>query len=522
MTKTLRALLALSILALVAIAAAGCGSSSSGAGADPASVVPDSSIVYAEVTIDPTGSQEAAMRSILADLPGSGAPEARLENLIRDAARKDKENKLDYDKDVKPWLGDRAGVFIAGNPAALASGGAAWAAVIATTDEGAAHDAIEKDKDSTAAHKNYRGVEYVVESDDGDLTAEGVVDGFFVSGSDAGMKAAIDASKSKTLAQDDRFKKAVGAVPDEHIAFVYVDLREILQLVQDQAGSVFPGGALLGRLFASTPLVITARAENQALVFEGSGFPSNPLTKSNGQDPTPLMASLPGDSWAALAAPGFGDGIRAALPLFTGPLGGEQALNDQVRAATGLDLQDDLLGWIGDVAIFAQGDTKDTIGGGLLIKSKDSAKSKQALTKIAAAITRLEEGTTVAAAKIPGAFGYSFKSSDVPQRIFAVQAGDKVAITYGEAAAKAVIEAGGLTDSGGYKRAASGLGDAYRPALYVSVPPILTLANSAGASGKDWDQAKPYLTILDYLIAGSAQVEGQSHSRFRIGFKPHE
>src|SRR6476619_5121446 len=117
MTKTLRALLALPLLVLV-FAGAGCGGTTgSGADADPASVAPDSSLLYGEVTLDPKGSQEAAVRSILADLPGTGAPEDKIENLLRQALKNDKGNKLDYDKDSKSWLGDRVGVFLAGNAA---------------------------------------------------------------------------------------------------------------------------------------------------------------------------------------------------------------------------------------------------------------------------------------------------------------------------------------------------------------------------------------------------------------------
>src|SRR6185369_16013160 len=103
-----------------------------------------------------------------------------------------------------------------------------------------------------------------------------------------------------------------------------------------------------------------------------------------------------------------------------------------------------------------------------------------------------------------------------------VQAGDKVVITYGDAAAKAIIEGGGLTDSPAYSKAATGLGDGYSPALYFSVPPIIKLAESFGASGSDYDKAKPYLTILDYVIAGSLHNSETSASRLRIGFKPHE
>ncbi|HEX6715166.1 MAG TPA: DUF3352 domain-containing protein [Thermoleophilaceae bacterium] len=515
MTNTLRALAALCLVTLGLIVS-GCGSSSGGSGSDPASVVPESSFLYAEATIDPSGSQESAMRSILADLPGSGAPQDRLENLIRDAISKDKTTKVNWDEDIKPWLGDKVAGFVAGNAASFASGGVPAAVVVATTDGDAARDALEKSKKADAAHRRYRDVEYIVETEDGDLTAEGVVDGFLVTGSDAGMKAAIDASKGgSTLNDSDKFKQATKDVPDERVGFGYADLGGLIALASQAAGDQFPGGALFGRLLAGKPLVITARAENQALIFEGTG--GGALTKSAANAGS-LLEQLPSGSWAALAIPGFGDVVRSAVSAFAGFAGGEERLNEQLRAAAGLDL-DELLSWIGDVGAFADGDSKDTLGGGVLIKSKDPAASKRVLTKVAALFAKDDSHPRVSAAQIPGAFGYKVSDSDTPRGVFMVQKEDTVAITYGEDEAKAALGGGGLGGSTEYKRAADALGDGYSPALYVRVPPILGVADAFGASSdKDYVDAKPYLTILDYLIAGTEGDRG----RLRIAFKPHD
>jgi hypothetical protein len=513
MTKTLCAL-----AALLALIVSGCGSTS-GSGGNPASVVPESSFFYAEATIDPEGSQEAAVRSILADLPGSGAPQDRLENLIRDAIKKDKDTKVDWDKDIKPWLGDRVGAFVAGNAAGFAKGDVPAAAVIATTDGDAARDALEKDKDPGDAHKRYRDVEYLVETDDGDITAEGIVDGFLVVGSDAGMRAAIDASKGRTLTESDQFKKATDGVSDERVGFMYADLGSLIRLASQAAGDQFPAGALLGGVLAGKPLVITARAENQALIIEGnSAAATGSLSKSPGAAKS-LMDGMPSDSWAAMAIPGFGNVISQFVTGFSAVFGGREQLEQQLRTATGLDLQRDILSWIGDVGVFFDGDSKDTLGGGLVVKSKDPAASKAALTKFAAAIARTDPSTRVASARVPGAFGYELRSREVPRSIFMVQRDDKVAFTYGESQARAALGEAGLGDSSEYKRAASGLGEGYSPLLYVGIPPILRVADAFGASDdKDYVKARPYLTILDYMIAGYSGDNG----RMRIGFKPHE
>src|SRR5215211_1866427 len=196
MTKTLCAL-----VALIAISAAGCGSSSGGSGTDTAKLAPASSFLYAEVNLDPTGSQEAGMRSILGDLPGSGPPEQRLDDLLEQASQSE-DSKVDYLKDIKPWLGDKAAVFV--SPPKAGASSPPWAVVIATTDEQKAKDAAAKGQESGSTKSTYNGVDYVV---DKDKTATATIDGFFVVGSEAGVKEAVDASKSGSLSASDRYKE---------------------------------------------------------------------------------------------------------------------------------------------------------------------------------------------------------------------------------------------------------------------------------------------------------------------------
>jgi hypothetical protein len=154
-----------------------------------------------------------------------------------------------------------------------------------------------------------------------------------------------------------------------------------------------------------------------------------------------------------------------------------------------------------------------------VVKSTNPAASKRALTRLAAAIARTDPTTRVAAARVPGAFGYQLRSKEAPRGAFMVQRGDKVVFAYGASEARAAVGGDSLAGSSDFKRASDGLGKGYSPLLYVSMPPILRVADAFGASDdKDYVAARPYLTILDYLIAGYTGNDG----RLRIGFKPHE
>jgi len=229
---------------------------------------------------------------------------------------------------------------------------------------------------------------------------------------------------------------------------------------------------------------------------------------------------VPADSWLAFGAADFGASAKSLVGVFAGFAGGQAQLEQQLRGATGLDLNRDLLSWVGDVAFFVKGDSKQSIGGGVLIQSKNPAASRRALTKLSALVARTDRTTAVSAANLGSARGYRLKSKDAPRGIFMVQSGNRVALTYGASAATSALNGkNGLAEAPAFTDAAGKLGDAYSPSLYVAVAPILRLAESFGASGADYDKAKPYLAILDYVIAGSAQADGKAASRTRVGFR---
>ena len=65
-----------------------------------------------------------------------------------------------------------------------------------------------------------------------------------------------------------------------------------------------------------------------------------------------------------------------AVNSFAGALGGA-ALAAQVKQATGLDLEQDVFSWIGDVGGFVRGDdARPTLDGALVIESTDDAAGR--------------------------------------------------------------------------------------------------------------------------------------------------
>src|SRR4051794_16305035 len=100
------------VVTVLAVAFVGCGGSSRDQTPSPATVVPGSAYIYMEANLDPQGDQEKAVRSVLGTLPGVGAPEQRLQELFNAyAQRRYGRHAANFERDIKPWLGDRIGSF---------------------------------------------------------------------------------------------------------------------------------------------------------------------------------------------------------------------------------------------------------------------------------------------------------------------------------------------------------------------------------------------------------------------------
>src|SRR4051794_20859619 len=197
------------------MALTGCGSSAgTGAGTvDPATLAPPGSLAFATFELAPQGPEKAGFEAAFGKLLGP-APEARLGEAFTKAAQTS--GRLDYLADVKPWLGDSVSVAVT----RVAPRDGDFALLVASTDDGKAQAAIDKDLAGTHAQsRTYRDVSYKV-LDDG--TANGVIPGFLVAGTEAAFKAVVDASKDgKSLADSDQWKSSVGNRGDGKVGLAY-------------------------------------------------------------------------------------------------------------------------------------------------------------------------------------------------------------------------------------------------------------------------------------------------------------
>ncbi len=184
---------------------------------DPARAVPEDAFVYAEAVIDPDGSSERAVRSVLATLPdGERAPEL-VEQVIDRAARENGDD-LRYARDIEPWLGDRVGGFVLAPPSFEDDTDPDGAFVAVSEDDDAARELVDRLADADEqreTERSHEGFDYLLDEEG---QAAGVGDGLLIAGSEAGLKAAVDALGSdQSLAEQEDFRETFAGAPDERI-----------------------------------------------------------------------------------------------------------------------------------------------------------------------------------------------------------------------------------------------------------------------------------------------------------------
>jgi hypothetical protein len=501
-----RILLTITALLSAIAVATGCGNGGSSA-SGAASLAPAGAVVYGEATLDPSDDQQAAIDALIQKFPGQGSAGERIRGLL-EKAFSESDTGLSYAKDIEPWLGDRAGFFVASlTPAADSSA----ALLVATKDEGKARDAIEKAaKANDGKATSYKGHDYYAISGG----AAGVIDGWVVLGSESGFKAAVDTAEGGAqIEDDDAYTKALDDAPEERLGFVYFNTPAFVKQLQKTGG-----GASLGPFAGlfKDPVLATFNATEQGVRLEAT-LPESlssalPILGDSGG----RAADLPADSWLAIAQPDLGKTISYLVDAFGGLAGGRDMLAQQLKAATGLDLDKDVISWMGDWSLFVRGESVAELNGALVVETSDEAAS----ARFIAAVARLARKSADAQVTATDG-GVTLSSPDVPEPIHLFQRDGKVVLAYGDAAAADAVDPGEkLGDTQAYKDAEEALGGDYNLSVYLGFEPILALVDSTGAGDDEgWQKVKPYLAPLGALVVGAKKDGDKLRSAFGVTVK---
>ncbi|MGI8523132.1 MAG: DUF3352 domain-containing protein [Nocardioides sp.] len=237
-------------------------------GPQPAVALPSETVAYASIDLDPSGGQKIeALRTLnkfpsFKDKVGLSTSDDIRRKMV-DEFNKQSECKVDYGKDVEPWLGDRAAV-------AAVDVGEQWPAaveVVQVKDDAKAEAGIKKLIGCAGAAAN-------------DAVAYSVHDGWAVLGSKQDQVDKIVAlTKSGNLADDAAYQKWTSSVGDPGIVNVYVapSAGDYLAKGLDRLGGAFSGlgdGGLVTQ--SATAAAVPSSYEGKAAA-DCSGSGTNPL-----------------------------------------------------------------------------------------------------------------------------------------------------------------------------------------------------------------------------------------------------
>ena len=458
MSPRLRLAPLLALLAAAVLAAGGCGSSVTGTSIDPAGAVPASAALYAGAVVRPEGSLQKAASTAGGALTHQADPYLRLLGALQTPGSP----APDFKRDIAPWLGPRAGVFLS---SAAGSSEAAISRLLTLVQQGllgggtpsggsfpfAAHSvegAIVLDTRDTAKARSfvqalakragthtssYRGVSYQVANG----LAFGIVARLVVLGTEPALRSVIDTTSGGglSLARSPAYAKLQAAAPGGVLAHLYANpgaLGEGARKSHAQ-GSASALAALAGQRLLNVSLVPTSSSfaldVDAAAPDSASGASAGLLAAS--PEASRALGELPGESWLAVGLGDLGSTLSANAQALQGlaslgsVLSGSSSSGPPAGlSVTGLlegllkpltvlgantaETKRDFASWMGSAGLFASGSGLLELRGGVVIDSNSPARvarrgrqaRRRCCAKAAASVQRATVAGTEAAVAV--------------------------------------------------------------------------------------------------------------------------
>jgi hypothetical protein len=492
------------VLPVVAAGAAllvlpGCGGGGGSSSSDPASVAPPESALFLEGTLRPTGSLKTDVEALAKNVAGI---EDLGGTIVSELEKSSSSSDITYADDIEPWLGEKAGMAFQEYDGDNFTG---FVIAVQSTDTGATEDFLDKMREGNdeATRGSYEGVDF--ESEDGSGPTTGMIGELLVfAEGEAAFKDAVDASDGESLADVDSYSSMVAHAPGNSLLDAYVDIGGLIEQsgeeVDAQAEKVLEtAGIELDEATALASLVPGSDSLELDLVSDlGNGASTSPPASD-------LLESMPADSFAAVSATEYGkrlqEGIKAldasGIPGQVPP----HKLKDTLKKA-GIDLEE-IAGSLEEVAAFATGSGKATLGGAVVLTTQSATEAKNTVANIGLLLrSNHTPGVTAIGGK---AAGFSIHSADIgPKPLVVAAKGDRIAIGYGLPAALEGLTPPPqtLADNPAFGEAAKALGETSMSG-FVDGKAALRLAEGlVSPFDSGFQEAKPYLEKIDYAGLG--------------------
>jgi hypothetical protein len=507
--------LAIAAVLAAALAVAGCGGSSSGGSSgEPASLAPQSTLIYVEADMSP----EAKVSEEINELTSSVFGIENLGDFIAEKLEKSgitEGEEFSVEEEVKPWLGEKAGLFLKELHGEDFTGGGI---VLETTDPGEAEAFLEKfaEKGKKAEVGEFEGNKYWVDSDGtsvigviGDYLAYGETKAYF-------EEMVEDSEGGESLSESEKFKTAMEAAPEAGVGRVYVDLGGSIHGVDAETKSFF---SLIQIEPQHSTLVGTIIPGSEQVELDVTTDIGKGAVQSG--DASKLLESLPATAVLGFATPDFGKSFSEGIHEFSeAGVPGRFEPGELEGALEQIGINLESLGEnLGDAGGFVEGSSVGNIGGAMVIETNNAAEAKQLIGGIGLVLQATgTEGVTATNGEITGFSVHSKKLGNQPL-IFG-SAGEEIVIAYGAKAAARALKSSTKTlgTTADFEAAKSTLGST-PIGLFIDGGPGLRLLEGV-LSPEDQEKfatARPYLQKIAYAAVGSEKKGETTTAKVIVG-----
>ena len=382
------------VLVLAAAPACGGGGKTDEA-ARAAGITPIDAVAFLTVSLDPSIEQKRNLMSIAKAFPGAKVKDEFEQSRDELLDQMLEGSGLDYSDDVKPWLGDEVAVLALPGPGPDAVPTAV--VMIEVDDREKAEAALKKAAAKEPEIGEYRFIDDFV---------------VMVGRGQEGGKAALDAvdaqakSDKPGLADAAKFKNVIDELHGDRLVLGWVDSQRLGEMIAEGMRESLPVQFDFAKQLAGAgPVAIDLHAANKAIVLEAVGKGAQP---SKGGQPR-LTEALPAATLAALTAFDLGGGLTSALAQMTAGTNEAPNPEEAFKEATGLDLNTDILSWMGGEVTLAVGPPpgEELIPDfALVVEPTDRAKAEAAVPRIRAAISQEIGEEAFVEQQIAGATAY--------------------------------------------------------------------------------------------------------------------
>ncbi len=373
------------------------------------------------------------------------------------------------------------------------------------------------------------------------------------------LKAVVDAYKdgSKSLSSNAQYIAALAKLPTDRSMTLYMDNAKFAGTVSAAIDEAAKDSPMMGSSFKSTKgmydqmkngntiSVVGVTARPNGVQLDSAGNIADSATTLSAAMPMisdrNIVKMMPADTWAFFASADLKDLVTQGLTYLDkmnyfssmgmGNMNAAQ-LKQQFKQATGLDLDSDILSWMGgEWGMYIQpgADASTPAQGGFVLNVKDSkAQATTSIHKINQAIKdKLLTGSNdssdyapkLTEEQVAGSKVYKFGS--MSSAVYYGIVGDYFFITSNTATMQAIASGkGGVTDSANYKGAMTNALTNNNAIMYVNVQAIreavekmMNLSGGSTSSTMNYDKdIKPFLVPFHSLGITEDNANGLQHS----------